>query len=124
MKINYQSKFLRILYSWTAQLEIGEKLGTGSTGRLYKGKYLSQDVAIKIIEIDEYNGSGTDSDTHRSAPAAERLQIYKQEVSIMRWAHRQFGFKIYVGGVDNFLKFCDEEKTRACAHTLVLRSKS
>jgi hypothetical protein len=69
---------------FAVQLEIGEKLGNGSTGRLYKGKYLSQDVAIKIIEIDEYNSSGTDSDTHRSAPASERLQIYKQEVSIMR----------------------------------------
>lgn len=73
-----------ILYFWPLQLEIGEKLGNGSTGRLYKGKYLSQDVAVKIIEIDEYNSSGTDSDTQRSAPAAERLQIYKQEVSIMR----------------------------------------
>jgi hypothetical protein len=66
------------------QLQVGEKLGNGSTGRLYKGKYLSQDVAIKVIEIDDCNGSGTDSDTHRSTPAAERLQIYKQEVSIMR----------------------------------------
>jgi len=63
---------------------MGEKLGTGSTGQLFKGKYLSQEVAIKIIEIDDCNGSGTDGDMHRSAPAAERLQIYKQEISIMR----------------------------------------
>lgn len=73
------------------QLQIGEQLGTGSTGRLFKGKYLSQEVAIKIIEIGDCSGSGTDGDTHQSAPAAERLQIYKQEISIMRWeSHRVF----------------------------------
>ena len=66
------------------QLEFGGKLGNGSTGSLFKGTYMSQDVAIKIMEIDECNGSGTESDTHRSAPASERLQIFKQEVSIMR----------------------------------------
>lgn len=86
-------------------LEIGEKLGTGSTGRLYKGKYLSQDVAIKIIEIDEYNGSGTDSDTHRSAPAAERLQIYKQEVSIMRLV-RHKNVVQFIGACSNWPKLC------------------
>lgn len=66
------------------QLEIGEKLGKGSSGGLYKGKYLSQDVAIKIIEIDEYRNSELDSDTHVCAPASGRLQVFKQEVSIMR----------------------------------------
>ena len=70
-------------YFCTVQLEFGENLGNGSIGRLFKGTYLSQGVAIKIMEIDEY-GSGSESDTHRSAPAAERLQIFKQEVSIMR----------------------------------------
>jgi len=72
------------MYIICPQLHIGEKLGAGSTGQLFKGKYLSQEVAIKIIEIDDCNGGGTDGDTHRSAPAAERLQIYKQEISIMR----------------------------------------
>jgi hypothetical protein len=76
------------------QLEIGEKLGNGSSGGLYKGKYLSQDIAIKIIEIDEYNNSGIDSDTHRSAPASERLQIFKQEVSIMRYACGQLVYVV------------------------------
>lgn len=79
----FQDNLLSFARFRTVQLEIGEKLGTGSTGRLFKGTYLSQDVAIKIMEIDEYS-SGTDSDTHRSTPASERLQIYKQEVSIMR----------------------------------------
>lgn len=86
-------------------LEIGEKLGNGSTGRLYKGKYLSQDVAIKIIEIDEYNSSGTDSDTHRSAPASERLQIYKQEVSIMRLV-RHKNVVQFIGACSNWPKLC------------------
>jgi len=76
------------------QLEIGEILGNGSSGGLYKGKYLSQDVAIKIIEIDEDNNSAIDSDTHRSAPAAERLQIFKQEVSIMRYALEQLVYVV------------------------------
>lgn len=71
------------------QLEIGEKLGNGSSGGLFKGKYLSQDVAIKIAEIDEYNNSGVDSDAQKSAPASERLQIFKQEVSIMRYVREQ-----------------------------------
>lgn len=71
-----------VLFVWFyLQLHIGENLGTGSTGRLFKGKYLSQDVAIKIIEIAECR---TDGDTYQSSPAAERLQIYKQEISIMR----------------------------------------
>ncbi|KAG0593244.1 hypothetical protein KC19_1G315100 [Ceratodon purpureus] len=86
-------------------LEIGEKLGNGSTGRLYKGKYLSQDVAIKVIEIDEYNSSGTDSDTHRSAPASERLQIYKQEVSIMRLV-RHKNVVQFIGACSNWPKLC------------------
>lgn len=66
------------------QLDIGDHLGTGSTGRLYKGTYLSQDVAIKIIEIAECSGGMRDGDSNSSGLAAERLQIYKQEISIMR----------------------------------------
>lgn len=72
------------------QLQVGEQLGHGSIGQLYKGKYLSQDVAIKVIEIDASSGNSTGSDTYRIAPATERLQIYKQEVSIMRWEALQF----------------------------------
>lgn len=85
-------------------LEIGEKLGTGSTGRLFKGTYLSQDVAIKIMEIDEYS-SGTDSDTHRSTPASERLQIYKQEVSIMRLV-RHKNVVQFIGACSKWPKLC------------------
>ena len=76
--------FLRAFCSVCPQLQIGEQLGIGSTGRLVKGKYLSQDVAIKIIEIGDSSASGSDKD-HQTALAAERLQIYKQEISIMRW---------------------------------------
>lgn len=85
---------MKIFEFFTVQLEIGEKLGHGSSGGLYKGKYLSQDVAIKIIEIDEYNNSGIDSGTHRSAFASERLQIFKQEVSIMRYVRGQLVYVV------------------------------
>lgn len=88
------------------QLHIGEKLGTGSTGQLYKGTYLSQDVAIKIIEIDDCNSSGMDGGTHRSAPAAERLQIYKQEISIMRSALDQTSLSVTQHTYVLFLSFC------------------
>lgn len=86
------------------QLHIGEQLGTGSTGRLFKGKYLSQDVAIKIIEIGDYTGSGTDADTHQSSLAAERLQIYKQEISIMR-CESHGAFSVVLLGVANVYLF-------------------
>lgn len=66
------------------QLDFGEKLGNGLTCRLCKGTHLSQDVAIKIMEIEKYNGGGTEPDTHRSDTTSERLQIFKQEFSIMR----------------------------------------
>ncbi|PTQ44891.1 hypothetical protein MARPO_0017s0016 [Marchantia polymorpha] len=62
------------------ELVIGERRGGGSSGRLYRGQYLSQDIAIKIIELNVKNESGT----LRSIPAVELLQMFKQEVSIMR----------------------------------------
>lgn len=86
-------------------LHIGERLGTGSTGQLFKGKYLSQDVAIKIIEIDECNGSGTDGDTHQSRQAAERLQIYKQEISIMRLV-RHKNVVQFIGACSKWPQLC------------------
>jgi serine/threonine protein kinase len=63
---------------------IGEKLGNGSSGQLYRGKYMSQDVAIKMIALDEHHSMDTDSDSLRAFPASERLQTFKQEISIMR----------------------------------------
>ncbi|KAG0580630.1 hypothetical protein KC19_4G188300 [Ceratodon purpureus] len=86
-------------------LQIGEQLGTGSTGRLFKGKYLSQDVAIKIILIGDCSGSGTDGDTHQSAPAAERLQIYKQEISIMRLV-RHKNVVQFIGACSKWPQLC------------------
>ncbi|KAG0580913.1 hypothetical protein KC19_4G210100 [Ceratodon purpureus] len=86
-------------------LEFGGKLGNGSTGSLFKGTYMSQDVAIKIMEIDECNGSGTESDTHRSAPASERLQIFKQEVSIMRLV-RHKNVVQFIGACSKWPKLC------------------
>jgi serine/threonine protein kinase len=86
-------------------LEIGEKLGKGSSGGLFKGKYLSQDVAIKIIEIDEYHNSEIDSDTHVCAPASGRLQVFKQEVSIMRLV-RHKNVVQFIGACSNWPKLC------------------
>jgi hypothetical protein len=45
---------------------------------------MSQDVAIKMIALDERHSVDTDSDSLRAFPASERLQIFKQEISIMR----------------------------------------
>lgn len=94
-----------IFSSWLAQLEFGEKLGKGSTGRLFKGRYLSQDVAIKIMEIDDCGTSGSDSDTHRSSPASERLQIFKQEVLIMRLV-RHKNLVQFIGACSKWPKLC------------------
>lgn len=86
-------------------LEFGEKLGKGSTGRLFKGRYLSQDVAIKIMEIDHCGSSGSDSDTQRSSPASERLQIFKQEVLIMRLV-RHKNVVQFIGACSKWPKLC------------------
>ncbi len=64
---------------------IGEKLGKGSSGQLYRGKYMSQDVAIKMIALDNDHDMGTQgADSLRAFPASELLHTFKQEVSIMR----------------------------------------
>eukprot|EP00897_Mesotaenium_endlicherianum_P006636 jgi/Mesen1/5/ME1029549C01927 len=64
------------------QLELGERLGGGSSGRLYRGVYRGQDVAIKVIVLADMTGEGN-SGSLRAAPASELLQMFKQEVSIM-----------------------------------------
>ncbi len=68
------------------QLVIGEPLGKGSSGQLYRGKYMSQDVAIKMIALVDGHNVDMDSDSLQACPASERLQTFKQEFSIMRWA--------------------------------------
>jgi hypothetical protein len=67
------------------QLVLGEKLGMGSTGLLYRGTYLGQDVAIKVMEIEDCHSSSSDSDAPSTTPSIERLQTFIQEVSIMRY---------------------------------------
>lgn len=57
----------------------------GSTGLLYRGKYLGQDVAIKVMEIEDCHTSSSDSDAQSTTPSIERLQTFIQEVSIMRY---------------------------------------
>lgn len=74
---------MTLLLLCCVQLQIGERLGGGCSGRLYKGKYLSQDVAIKVMELDDMNVEN-ESGTLRTVPAVELLQMFKQEVSIMR----------------------------------------
>jgi hypothetical protein len=66
-------------------LVIGEKLGKGSSGQLYRGKYMSQDVAIKMIALDnDHDMDAQGADSLRAFPASELLHTFKQEVSIMR----------------------------------------
>jgi hypothetical protein len=57
---------------------------------LYKGKYLSQEVAVKVMELDDMNIEN-ESGTLRTVPAVELLQMFKQEVSIMRYAENVSG---------------------------------
>ena len=65
---------------------MGAKLGSGSSGRLYRGNYRGQDVAVKVIRIMEGVASTTEhSGTFRNQSASELLQLFKQEVSIMRF---------------------------------------
>ncbi len=74
-----------VFFVWM-QLVIGEPLGKGSSGQLYRGKYMSQDVAIKMIALVDGHNVDMDSDSLQACPASERLQTFKQEFSIMRWA--------------------------------------
>ncbi|CAM6106661.1 unnamed protein product [Calypogeia fissa] len=92
---------------WTINfenLQIGERLGGGCSGRLYKGKYLSQEVAIKIMELDDMNVEN-ESGTLRTVPAAELLQMFKQEVSIMRLV-RHKNLVQFIGACSNWPKLC------------------
>ena len=69
------------------QLRIFEKLGGGSSGRLYSGSYRGSEVAVKVIQLaDDSRGDvpSVYSDSLRNASAAELLQCFKQEVAIMR----------------------------------------
>ncbi|KAE8010692.1 hypothetical protein FH972_007037 [Carpinus fangiana] len=54
----------------TRQLTIGEKVGSGSFGDLYKGTYFCQEVAIKFLKPERVN--------------KEMLKEFSQEVYIMR----------------------------------------
>lgn len=90
-------------------LSIGQRLGGGASGRLCRGTYRGQDVAVKVMQLaapDELaaccsssssgdlgmggrGGSGGVCDaglsvSTRSASALELLQCFKQEVAIMR----------------------------------------
>ncbi|EFJ32295.1 hypothetical protein SELMODRAFT_451542 [Selaginella moellendorffii] len=85
-------------------LHIGARLGGGSSGRLYRGKYRGQDVAIKVIMLDEADGH-SDSGTLRGAPAAELLQVFKQEVSIMRMV-RHKNLVQFIGACANWPRLC------------------
>ncbi|KAK9990072.1 hypothetical protein SO802_025057 [Lithocarpus litseifolius] len=53
-----------------SQLKMGNKVGSGSFGDLYKGTYFSQEVAIKILKPERVN--------------ADMLREFSQEVYIMR----------------------------------------
>lgn len=77
-----------VLLFFCLQLSLGTKLGSGSSGRLYRGIYRGQDVAVKVIRLwESTNGAGGPEDlsgTLRAQPASELLQLFQQEVSIMR----------------------------------------
>ncbi|CAM8902390.1 unnamed protein product [Rhodiola kirilowii] len=52
------------------QLKIGNKVAAGSFGNLYKGTYLSQEVAVKVLKPERVN--------------ADMLREFSQEIFIMR----------------------------------------
>ncbi|CAI5929199.1 unnamed protein product [Closterium sp. NIES-65] len=93
-----------------SDLALGEKLGGGASGRLLRGTYRGQEVAVKVLQLAPHGGGaqgegapgggaageggegtggmgmvgGTVCGTLRSATAMELLQCFKQEVAIMR----------------------------------------
>ncbi|KAH8946396.1 hypothetical protein BDL97_12G092300 [Sphagnum fallax] len=87
------------------QLVLGEKLGMGSTGLLYRGTYLGQDVAIKVMEIEDCHSSSSDSDAPSTTPSIERLQTFIQEVSIMRLV-RHKNLVQFIGACSCWPKLC------------------
>ncbi|CAI5493571.1 unnamed protein product [Closterium sp. Naga37s-1] len=93
-----------------SDLALGEKLGGGASGRLLRGTYRGQEVAVKVLQLAPHGGGaqgegapgggaageggegtggmgmgrGTVCGTLCSATAMELLQCFKQEVAIMR----------------------------------------
>ncbi|CAI5471038.1 unnamed protein product [Closterium sp. Yama58-4] len=87
-----------------SDLALGEKLGGGASGRLHRGTYRGQEVAVKVLQLAPHGGGaqgegaagggaageggegmgGSVCGTLRSATAMELLQCFKQEVAIMR----------------------------------------
>eukprot|EP00271_Cylindrocystis_brebissonii_P021928 TRINITY_DN816_c1_g5_i1.p1 TRINITY_DN816_c1_g5~~TRINITY_DN816_c1_g5_i1.p1 ORF type:complete len:761 (-),score=96.42 TRINITY_DN816_c1_g5_i1:1107-3389(-) len=65
-------------------LQLRERLGSGSSGRLYRGVYRGQDVAVKVITVAGKNQEEIGSGSLKPAPVEELLQLFKQEVAIMR----------------------------------------
>lgn len=81
-------------------LVIHERLGGGASGRLYRGEYKGQDVAIKVMSLENTASSegrenesvqgpgmveaGVLSGSLRGNTAESLLQCFKQEVAIMK----------------------------------------
>ncbi|GAQ86356.1 ATMRK serine/threonine protein kinase-like [Klebsormidium nitens] len=84
-------------------LDIGERLGGGSSGRLYRGRYRGSDVAVKVILLEDLGVEA--SGTLRAAPAGELIQMFKQEVSIMRIV-RHKNLVQFIGACSNWPRLC------------------